>query len=39
MLSAQRTGNTMGAEIAGVDLSEEMDEATFATILKMFLDH
>jgi len=39
MLSAQRTGNTMGAEISGADLSGEMDEGTFATILQMFLGH
>jgi taurine dioxygenase len=39
MLSAQRTGNTMGAEITGADLSAEMSEETFAVILQMLLDH
>jgi taurine dioxygenase len=29
MLTAQRTGNTMGAEVCGADLSVPMDDATF----------
>lgn len=39
MLRAQRTGNTMGAEIQGANLSEDMDDATFATLLELFLQH
>jgi taurine dioxygenase len=39
MLSAQRTGNTMGAEIIGADLSQDMNDAAFAAILELFLKH
>src|SRR5690242_3941817 len=39
MLSAQRTGNTMGAEINGADLSQDMNDAAFAAILELFLKH
>lgn len=39
MLTAHRTGNTMGAEVSGADLSQPMDAATFETILGMFLEH
>ena len=39
MLTAHRTGNTMGAEVTGADLSQPMDAATFEKILAMFLEH
>ena len=39
MLKAQRTGNTMGAEITGADLSVSMDEATFCQVQQFFLEH
>ena len=39
MLTARRTGNTMGAEVTGADLSQPMDAATFEKILAMFLEH
>ena len=39
MLSARRTGHTMGAEVTGADLSQPMGAATFETILGMFLEH
>ena len=39
MLSAKRTGNTMGAEVSGVDLARPVDEATFAEIQNAFLTH
>jgi taurine dioxygenase len=39
MLTARRTGNTMGAEVTGTDLSQPMDAAAFETILGMFLEH
>jgi taurine dioxygenase len=39
MLNARRTGNTMGAEVTGADLSQPMDEATFQQVLEIFLEH
>ena len=39
MLTVRRTGNTMGAEVSGADLSQPIDEATFRQILGMFLEH
>ncbi len=39
MLTARRTGNTMGAEVTGADLSQPMDAAAFEKILAMFLEH
>jgi taurine dioxygenase len=38
MISARRSGNTMGAEISGADLSR-LDEAAFARILALLLEH
>jgi taurine dioxygenase len=39
MLTAQRTGNTMGAEVTGADLSAPMDDATFRQVQQIFLEH
>ena len=39
MLTAQRTGNTMGAEVYGADLSAPMDDATFGQVQHIFLEH
>lgn len=39
MLTARRTGNTMGAEVTGVDLSEPMNDATFQQLQDIFLEH
>jgi taurine dioxygenase len=39
MISARRTGTTMGAEVTGADLSQPLDEATFKELLGMFLEH
>ena len=39
MITARRTGNTMGAEVSGVDLSRAMDDPAFWTILDLFLEH
>ena len=39
MLSARRTGNTMGAELSGADLSQPIGEAGFSEIQKQFLQH
>lgn len=39
MIEAKRTGNTMGAEISGADLSLPPDDATFARIMDLFLEH
>ena len=39
MLTARRTGNTMGAEVTGADLSQPMDAAVFEGILALFLEH
>ena len=39
MLTAQRTGNTMGAEVCGADLSAPMDDATFRQVQHIFLEH
>jgi len=36
MLTAQRTGNTMGAEVTGADLSAPMDDATFRQVQQIF---
>ena len=39
MLGVRRTGNTMGAELDGVDLSRPLDDAAFGAILEAFLAH
>jgi len=39
MITARRTGTTMGAEVTGADLSQPMDEATFKDLLGIFLEH
>ena len=39
MIEAQRTGNTMGAEVSGADLSQAPDPAAFARIMELFLEH
>jgi taurine dioxygenase len=39
MLTAQRTGDTMGAEVCGADLSAPMDDATFRQVQHIFLEH
>jgi taurine dioxygenase len=39
MLKAQRTGNTMGAEVTGADLSRPLDDAGFKEIQEIFLRH
>jgi taurine dioxygenase len=39
MFSVQRTGAPLGAEIAGVDLSAAMDEATFRQIVALLHEH
>ena len=39
MLTARRTGNTMGAEVTGADLSAPMDDATFRQVQQIFLEH
>jgi len=38
MLTARRTGNTMGAEVSGAELAR-LDDAAFQQILAMFLEH
>jgi taurine dioxygenase len=39
MFSVRPTGNALGAEIAGVDLSRELDEATFKRIVDALHEH
>ena len=39
MLKAQRTGNTMGAEVTGADLSRPLGDAGFKEIQEIFLRH
>ena len=39
MIAAQRTGNTMGAEVTGADLSRPLDDAEFSRILGLLLEH
>jgi taurine dioxygenase len=39
MITARRIGKTMGAEVSGVDLSRPLDDAGFARILDIFLEH
>ncbi len=39
MFKVQRTGNTMGAEVTGADLSRPLDEAGFRAIQSVFLQH
>lgn len=39
MISAQRTGNTMGAEVCGADLSLPLGDDEFSRIMEMFLEH
>jgi taurine dioxygenase len=39
MLTAQRTGNTMGAEVTGADLSAPMDDTIFRQVQQIFLEH
>jgi len=39
MPRAARTGNTMGAEVTGADLSRAMEEAQFAAVQALFLEH
>jgi taurine dioxygenase len=39
MIAAQRTGNTMGAEVTGADLSRPLDDAQFSRILGLLLEH
>lgn len=39
MLSIRRTGAAMGAEILGVDLSQDVDDATFQNIVDLWHEH
>ncbi len=39
MISIQKSGKPLGAEISGVDLSQELDEETFAAISDAFFEH
>lgn len=39
MISAQRTGNIMGAEVSGAALSQPPDKTAFAQIMDLFLEH
>ena len=39
MIKVNRIGKHLGAEISGVDLSEELDDETFAQIAKAFFDN
>lgn len=39
MLTVNRIGKLLGAEIAGVDLSKPLDDETFAQIANAFFDH
>ena len=38
MITVTRIGKHLGAEISGVDLSQPMDDNTFARISSAFLD-
>ncbi len=39
MIEATRTGNTMGAEVAGADLSQPLGEDAFRRLMALFLEH
>jgi len=39
MVSIKKAGRHLGAEISGVDLSQHLDERTFATISNAFFEH
>ena len=39
MLNVKKTGKHLGAEISGVDLSQELDSDTFAQVSKAFFDN
>jgi len=39
MLTVTRLGERLGAEISGVDLSQPLDDATFAALAKAFFDN
>jgi taurine dioxygenase len=39
MLSIRRTGAALGAEILGVDLSQDLDDATFSNIVDAWHEH
>ena len=39
MWSVQRTGAALGAEILGIDLSRDLDEATFRAIVDLWHEH
>jgi taurine dioxygenase len=39
MISIRKVGKHLGAEISGVDLSQHLDEATFAAIADAFFEH
>ena len=39
MISIRKLGKHLGAEISGVDLSQHLDEATFAAIADAFFEH
>lgn len=39
MLSVRRTGAALGAEVMGVDLAQDLDEATFRHIIDLWHEH
>ena len=39
LLLVKPLSGSIGAEILGIDLSQELDEATFAAVHRAFLDH
>ena len=39
MINVKKTGKHLGAEISGVDLSQELDSDTFAQVAKAFFDN
>jgi taurine dioxygenase len=39
VISIRKSGKQLGAEISGVDLSQHLDEGTFATISDAFFEH
>lgn len=39
MITVRKTGKHLGAEISGVDLSQELDSDTFAQVAKAFFDN
>ena len=39
MIAARRIGNTMGAEVTGIDLSRPLSDETFREVLRVFLEH